>query len=134
MKKKLDGEYYFNFYQWPMDHEDEPSPVEKICLTNETKANIIFNISTEGPFKIIDTKTNSGSVHPLAPAFPSSKGIKTKAETMFSLQPDKIVQMKIKFFPPEPTNYMEWPLVQSQIKKGLINVAFANGKSQHFNL
>lgn len=134
MKKKLDGEYYFNFYQWPMDHEDEPSPVEKICLTNETKANIICNISTEGPFKIIDTKTNSGSVHPLAPAFPSSKGIKARAETMFSLQPDKIVQMKVKFFPPDPNNLMEWPLVQSQLKKGLINVAFANGKSQHFNL
>jgi len=30
MKQKLDGEYYFNFHQWPMNHEDEPSDVEKI--------------------------------------------------------------------------------------------------------
>ena len=30
MKQKLDGEYYFNFHQWPMDHEDEPSPIQKV--------------------------------------------------------------------------------------------------------
>ena len=30
MKKMLDNEHYFNFYQWPIDHEDEPSPIQKI--------------------------------------------------------------------------------------------------------
>ena len=30
MKKMLDNEHYFNFYQWPMEHEDEPSPIQKI--------------------------------------------------------------------------------------------------------
>ena len=134
MKKKLDGEYYFNFYQWPMEHEDEPSPMQKVCLVNETKANIIFNVNTDGPFKIVSTKTNSGSTHPLAPTRPSSKGLKAKPETMFSLQPDKIVQMKIEFMPPDPNNQMEWPLVQSCIKRGIINVVFANQKVQHFNL
>lgn len=113
MKKKLDGEYYFNFYQWPMDHEDEPSDVEKICLVNETKANLVFNIKTSEPYRIVDTKTNSGSEHPLAPKRPSSKGLKAAPNTMFSLQPDKIVQLKVKFTPPDPNNHMEWPLVQS---------------------
>lgn len=134
MKEKLDSEYYFNFYQWPMNHEDEPSDIEKVCLVNETKANLIFNLETEGPFKIISTKTNSGSVHPLAPTKASSKKINNEPMKMFSLQPDKIVQMKIKYSPPDPTNHMEWPLVKAYIKKGLINVAFANGKHQSFNL
>jgi len=134
MKKKLDGEHYFNFYQWPMDHEDEPSPVQKICLVNETKAIIIFNLSTEGPFRIVGTKTNSGSVHPLAATRPSSRGIGAKPETMFSLQPDKIAQLKIEFTPPDAQDLNEWPLVQSCVKKGKINVAFANGKSQFFNI
>lgn len=113
MKKKLDGEYYFNFYQWPVDHEEEPSPIQKICLINETKANLIFKVDTEGPFKIIGTKTNSGSVHPLAPVRPSSKGINAAPETMFSLQPDKIVQMKIEFSPPNSSNLTDWPLVKT---------------------
>jgi hypothetical protein len=113
MKKKLDGEYYFNFYQWPVDHEEEPSPIQKICLVNETKANLIFNVNTEGPFKIVNTKTNSGSIHPLAPVRPSSKGIKAAPETMFSLQPDKIVQMKIEFSPPNCANLADWPIVKT---------------------
>mmetsp|Transcript_6993 Transcript_6993/g.7912 ORF Transcript_6993/g.7912 Transcript_6993/m.7912 type:complete len:308 (-) Transcript_6993:18-941(-) len=134
MKRKLDGEHYFNFYQWPTNHEEEPSAIEKICLVNETKANMIFNLSTEGPFKIVATKTNSGSTHPLAASKPSSKGVGSKPETMFSLQPDKIVQMRIEFIPPDPTNLAEWPVVKACIKKGLIRVAYANGKFQTFNL
>jgi len=134
MKQKLDGEFYFNFHQWPMNHEDEPSDVEKICLVNETKANLVFNMKTEGPFEIVGSKTNSGSVHPLAPTRPASKGINAKAITMFNLQPDKIVQIKVKFSPPNPKDHLEWPVVQSFVKKGLLNVEFVNGKSQNFNL
>lgn len=113
MKKNLDGFYYFNFHHWSIDHEDQPSPIQKISLINETKANLIFNISTEGPFRINSSKTNSGSVHPLAPTRPSSKGIKPKAETMFSLQPNKIVQLYIEFLPPAANNIAEWPLVKA---------------------
>ena len=74
---------------------------------------MIFNLTTDGPFKIVGTKTNSGSVHPLAPVRPSSKSIKSKAETMFSLQPSKIVQLKVEFMPPSPSNDVEWPLVKA---------------------
>jgi len=35
-------------------------------LKNETKADLIFNVSTEGAFEIIASKTNSGATHPLA--------------------------------------------------------------------
>ena len=135
MKSKLDTEHYFNFYQWPMNHEEEPSAIEKISLVNETKANLIFNLVTEGPFKIVHTKTNSGSVHPLAASKPTSKGLGAKPETMFSLQPDKLVQMKIEFTPPDPANLNDWPLVQAFVKRGLIKVMYANGnKIQLFNL
>lgn len=134
MKKKLDSEHYFNFYQWPMNHEDEPSAIERISLVNKTKANLIFNLSTEGPFKIVTTKTNSGSVHPLAASKPSSRGLKSKADTMFSLQPDKLVQMKVEFTPPDPNNITEWPVVQAFVKRGLIKAMYANGKIQSFNL
>jgi len=134
MKRKLDSEHYFNFYQWPMNHEEEPSAIEKISLVNETKANLIFNLLTEGPFKIVATKTNSGSVHPLTASKPSSRGVRSKAETMFSLQPDKLVQMKIEFSPPDPNNINEWPVVQAFVKRGLIKAMYANGKIQSFNL
>ena len=30
MKKMLDNEHYFNFHQRPIEHEDEPSPIQKI--------------------------------------------------------------------------------------------------------
>jgi hypothetical protein len=105
-----------------------------MVLVNETKANLIFNLETEGPFKITSSKTNSGSVHPLASTKASSKKINNEPMKMFSLQPDKIVQLKVEFSPPDPNNHMEWPLVRSYIKKGLITVAFANGKQQSFNL
>ena len=103
-------------------------------MVNEAKGNIIFNIKTEGPFKIIATKPNSGSTHPLAATQPSSKEIGGKSETMSDLQPNKIVQMKIEFLPPSLSDSIEWPIIKSCIKKGRINIAFANGKSQFFNI
>jgi hypothetical protein len=44
--------------------ENSPSLIKKMAFTNETSADLIFNISVNGPFELISTKTNSPA-HPL---------------------------------------------------------------------
>lgn len=65
-KQKLDHGVSFGFYHWSVKDEESPELEKKIILKNETKADLIFNVSVEGPFEIVDTKTNTGSIHPLA--------------------------------------------------------------------
>lgn len=94
---------------------------------------MVFNISTEGPFEVVKTKTNSEEMHPLSKK-PGLKTVVQKAETMFNLQPSTIVQLTTVFVTPEATNKEEWPDIIYVEQKGRINVAFANGKSQSFDL
>ena len=48
------------------DTEGAPDKVQKIIFTNESKADLTFNLNINGPFDIAKTKTNSGATHPLA--------------------------------------------------------------------
>lgn len=48
------------------DAEGAPDKVQKIIFTNESKADLTFNLNINGPFDIVKTKTNSGATHPLA--------------------------------------------------------------------
>ena len=102
-------------------------------MKNDSKANMIFNISTEGPYEVVKTKTNSEEMHPLSKK-PGLKTIQQTAETMFNLQPNTIVQLTTVFITPDQSNKDEWPDIIHVEQKGRINVAFANGKSQSFDL
>ncbi len=47
-----------------------------ITYTNESKADLNFNLSVTGPFEIVKTKSNTGAKHPLATSQPPSKVVK----------------------------------------------------------
>lgn len=133
MKKRLDGEFYFNYERWSTKGEDdEPDSKNKIVLKNDTMANLVFNITSEGPFEIVKTKTNSGAAHPLSAQSARSKPIKPKVETMFDLQPDKILQIGMKFIAPDPRDISQWPNIMKHQVMGKLNIAFANGRTQNY--
>lgn len=57
-----------------------------------------------------------------------------KAETMFVLEPLKIVEVHVKFVAPSPSDHSEWPLYPWDERKGEILAHFANGDQQRLHL
>lgn len=47
---------------------------------------------------------------------------------MFCLQPNKIVEVSLKFKHPNPTNVEEWPNIMEVIQSGKLTITYANGK------
>ncbi len=99
-KPRHDGEHHLGFKYWSVPTDpDAPSATQKVIYTNNSKADMTFNLNINGPFEIVKTKSNTGAVHPLATTL--SK-ITKKVETMFCLQPLKICEIEIKFKAPQP--------------------------------
>jgi len=92
---KLSGGKHIRLKHWSIvDEEDAPSLVQKLTFSNDTKADMTFNFNVNGPFQLIKTKSNTGAKHPLAAGEGTkSKSIQQKVETMFCLQPLKIVEL-----------------------------------------
>lgn len=66
-KVKMDGKNHLRLKYWSVPNEPEaPKKIQKLTFTNESKADLTFNLNINGPFDIVRTKTNSGAVHPLA--------------------------------------------------------------------
>ena len=105
-----------------------------MTFTNDSKADLTFNLSLNGPFEIVKTKTNSGAVHPLSgtdtKAKAGSKVLKPKVETMFCLQPLKIVEVHVKFLAPPASDKAEWPMTIRNERNGELIAYFANGDQQ----
>ena len=56
-----------NFKYWSVVNDPEaPSATQKLIYTNNTKADLTFNLNIAGPFDLVRTKSNTGAVHPLA--------------------------------------------------------------------
>jgi len=85
-----------------------------------------------GAFEIVGTKSNTGSKHPLAAA--NTTAVKKKVETMFCLQPLKIVEVQVKFKAPKPSATEDWPMVMCNERSGELVAAFSNGDTQKFAL
>lgn len=86
---------------------------------------MVFNLTTSGAFDIVGTKSNTGSKHPLATQ--ASNAVTKKVETMFCLQPLKIVEVQIKFKAPKPAQADEWPMVMCNERHGELVASFSNG-------
>ena len=56
--------------------------------------------------------------------------MKKKVETMFCLQPLKIVEVHVKFLAPKPDNNAEWPMTIFNERSGELIAYFANGDQQ----
>lgn len=127
-RPRHDGEHHLGFKYWSVPNDpDAPSATQKVIYTNNTKADMTFNLNINGPFEIVKTKSNTGGVHPLASTV--SK-IGKKVDTMFCLQPLKIVEIEIKFKAPSPQNSEEWPMIIKNQREGELTAHFANGMQQ----
>lgn len=63
----MDGEHHMRFKYWSVpNEEDAPKKIQKLTFTNDSKADLIFNLNINGPFEIVKTKTNSGATHPIS--------------------------------------------------------------------
>ena len=76
-----------------------------------------FNLGIQGPFEIVKTKSNTGAKHPLTQEG-ASKIIQKKIETMFCLQPLKIVELGVKFIAPKPADRENWPMIMEDSREG----------------
>lgn len=130
----MDNERHINFKVWSTVDEYAPAHTRKLIFSNDSKADMIFNLNTTGPFEIVGTKTNTGAKHPLAGQNTPTKVMKKKVETMFCLQPQKIVDISVKFKAPKANNNDEWPMVINTPRQGILTANFANGETQKFFL
>ena len=93
-----------------------------------------FNFQTTGPFEIVKSKSNTGAKHPLSTQGTQSKVVKQKVETMFCLQPLKIVELQVKFIAPKASDVDEWKMIMKNERTGELVASFQNGDTQKFSL
>jgi hypothetical protein len=60
--------------------------------------------------------------------------IKQKVQTMFCVQPLKIVEIHVKFMTPLASNTEEWPMTMKNEREGELISFFANGEQQRLAL
>jgi hypothetical protein len=105
-RTRTDGDNHVLYKYWSVPNEDSaPSHTRKITYYNDTKADLSFNLNVSGPFEIVKSKSNTAGKHPLA----TQDNLTMKANTMFCLQPLKIVEIDVKFKVPNVGNNLEWP-------------------------
>ena len=81
----MEGGKQIKINKWAVPVEEAPNVIKKLTFSNDTKADLTFNFSVNGPFEIVKSKTNSGAKHPMAVSAAPSKVVKQKIETAFSL-------------------------------------------------
>lgn len=63
---RLEGSKQIKIKKWAITSDDAPLITKKLTFSNDTKADLTFNFTVNGPFDIVKSKTNSGAKHPLA--------------------------------------------------------------------
>ena len=75
-KHKMDGDTHLTYKFWSVGTNvdpDAPSNTKKIIYTNDTKADLTFNLNVSEGFEIVKTKSNTGAKHPLSTQTPPTK-------------------------------------------------------------
>jgi len=130
----MDGGKHIRVRKWAVADENAPSNVAKLTFSNKNKADMVITFGVDGPFEIVKSKTNSGGKHPLADQEKAKKVVKKKVETMFCLQPLKIVELHVKFMAPKAADTAEWPMIMNNERSGKLIASFQNGDTQKFSL
>ncbi|KRX10489.1 hypothetical protein PPERSA_08791 [Pseudocohnilembus persalinus] len=148
----VEGLHKLKFEKWALSENKKQS--KKICLVNKQASNMIFNLEIYGPFKLVQTCTNSPAKYELAQnsqLLSSSKGMqKLKSisqknnsqnlaiikpvQTQFNLVPNSNLEIEIFFEGPETDDYEHWPMVEKEYKFGALNLFFSNGDEQNIDL
>lgn len=114
---RIDDTQLIKITKWAYNDEEAPNVIKKLVFSNNSKADLTFNFGVEGPFEIVKSKTNSGAKHPLS-AGSAAKVVQKKVETMFCLQPLKIVELHVKFIAPKSVDLEQWPMTIANDRKG----------------
>jgi hypothetical protein len=62
----MDGERHIAMKVWSTTDEYAPSHTTNLIFSNDSKADMVFNFNTQGPFEIVTSHSNTGAKHPLA--------------------------------------------------------------------
>ena len=106
--------------------------MKKITLTNNTLAELKFNLTLGGPFELVKSKTNAAEklAKEKLPPRPNSGlgkfGKLPPPETMFLLQPSTIVETHIGLKAPKVSALDEWPMIEQAVKEGQLKITFSN--------
>lgn len=119
---QIDGSVSMSFEKW--SYMESQKDIRTICLVNKFRTNFIFTLEIEGPFKIIQTYTNSPLKYELA----------SSSQFTFNLAENTNLELKIAFQAPKPKDNTLWPLTQRMSQTGHLIVHFSNGDVQSFNL
>lgn len=103
---------------------DSQKEVRALCLVNRFRTNLIFNLSIEGPFKILSSYTNSPLKYDLASTIGHS----------FNLAENTNLDLKIGFQAPKANETSLWPLTTRMYQSGSLTINFSNGDSQTIHL
>ncbi|CAK73929.1 unnamed protein product (macronuclear) [Paramecium tetraurelia] len=90
------------------------------------KSSFVCTFEIEGPFKLIQTSTNSPQKYEL--------GMKTEIAKTFNLVTDSHVELLVKFDGYQPNDPVNWPLTYKVYHHGSINIFYANGDKQSIQL
>lgn len=63
---RMEGGKQIKIKKWAITSDDAPLVTKKLTFSNDTKADLTFNFTVDGPFDIVKSKTNSGAKHPMA--------------------------------------------------------------------
>lgn len=90
----MEGKHKIKFEKWSLGAAIKEH--KKVCLINQQKSNLIFNVQIEGPFKLEDASTNSPAKYDLlAPTQQLSLNKKPPVATSFNLVPNSNLELFI---------------------------------------
>lgn len=70
-RTRVDGLNHMSYKYWSYRGDpDTPSAIQRLIYTNDTKTDLVFKLTTNGPFEIVKTKSNTNAQHPQAPVIP----------------------------------------------------------------
>ncbi|CAD8087121.1 unnamed protein product [Paramecium primaurelia] len=122
--EKLEGGFQVKFQKWSSGYNQKQE--KKLVLVNRQKSSFVCTFEIEGPFKIMQTSTNSPQKYEL--------GMKTEIAKTFNLVTDSHVELLVKFEGYQPNDPVNWPLTYKVYHHGSINIYYANGDKQQIQL
>ena len=91
----------------------------------------MFSVDLEGPFRLLESSTNSPAKYDLAS---TQTLLKKTLLTQFNLVPTSLIELTIGFEGPSIKDQVEWPLTFKNYKFGELNIQFSNGDRQSIKL
>ncbi|KAL4510071.1 hypothetical protein ABPG72_010264 [Tetrahymena utriculariae] len=130
--KNVEGSHKLKFQKWAL--QENKKQTKEICLVNLLQCNLIFSISIVGPFKLVQSATNSPAKFDQQKSTKLVIKDKNEIETKFNLVQNSNIKLKINFQGADINDTEEWPLTYKVYKYGVLQFNYINGDSQIIEL